>query len=234
MGCLGSSAGNVKDKVTKALAGEKARVVMFIGGPNSQRDEMAKKIAEEFNYALIDCGNVVNNVIQTKSALWEDLQADLTSGGLVNSSRLIQVIKLKMPSDNKKVLLNGFPKSKDNIDTWNKEMAESADIKGYVYLQVSDEKMNEVAVGDYAANVQTKINTFKTETLPVVDSLKAGDNFFTFDGSKNADELFNDIKQKFIAQNDITEAELDKLEIFEQPKLPYHLSYEEMEEYQKN
>ena len=198
MGCLGSSAGNVKDKVTKALAGEKARVVMFIGGPNSQRDEMAKKIAEEFNYALIDCGNVVNNVIQTKSALWEDLQADLTSGGLVNSSRLIQVIKLKMPSDNKKVLLNGFPKSKDNIDTWNKEMAESADIKGYVYLQVSDEKMNEVAVGDYAANVQTKINTFKTETLPVVDSLKAGDNFFTFDGSQNADELFNDMKQKFL------------------------------------
>ena len=198
MGCLGSSAGNVKDKVTKALAGEKARVVMFIGGPNSQRDEMAKKIAEEFNYALIDCGNVVNNVIQTKSALWEDLQADLTSGGLVNSSRLIQVIKLKMPSDNKKVLLNGFPKSKDNIDTWNKEMAESADIKGYVYLQVSDEKMNEVAVGDYAASVQTKINTFKTETLPVVDSLKAGDNFFTFDGAKNADELFNDIKQKFL------------------------------------
>ena len=77
-------------------------------------------------------------------------------------------------------------------------MAESADIKGFVYLQVSDEKMNEVAVGDYAANVQTKINTFKTETLPVVDSLKAGDNFFTFDGSKNADELFNDIKQKFL------------------------------------
>lgn len=198
MGCLGSSAGNVKDKVTKALAGEKARVVMFIGGPNSQRDEMAKKIAEEFNYALIDCGNVVNNVIQTKSALWEDLQADLTSGGLVDSSKLIKVIKLKMPSDNKKVLLNGFPKSKDNIDTWNKEMAESADIKGFVYLQISDEKMNEVAVGDYAANVQTKINTFKTETLPVVDSLKAGDNFFTFDGSKNADELFNDIKQKFL------------------------------------
>ena len=25
-----------------------------------------------------------------------------------------------------------------------------------------------------------------------------------------------------------TEEELDKLEIFEQPKLPYHLSYEEM------
>ena len=48
------------------------------------------------------------------------------------------------------------------------------------------------------------------------------------------EELINDIKQKFIAQNDITEAELDKLEIFEQPKLPYHLSYEEMEEYQKN
>jgi len=198
MGCLGSSAGNVKDKVTKALAGEKARVVMFIGGPNSQRDEMAKKISEEFNYALIDCGNVVNNVIQTKSTLWEDLQADLTAGGLVNSSKLIKIIKLKMPSDNKKVLLNGFPKSKDNIDTWNKEMVDSADIKGYVYLEVSEAKMNEAATGDYAANVQTKIDTFKNETLPLVDSLKGNENFFTFDASKGADDLFNDIKQKFM------------------------------------
>jgi adenylate kinase family enzyme len=198
MGCLGTSAGNVKEKVTKALAGEKSRVVMFIGGPNSQRDEMAKKIAEEFNYAYIDCGNLVNNVISTKSALWEDLQNDLQSGGLVNSSRLISLIKLKMPSDNKKVLLNGFPKSKENIDTWNKEMVENADIKGYVYLEVDDAKMNEVAVGEYALNVQAKITTFKNETLPVIESLKNNENFLTFDGSKNADELFNEIKQKFV------------------------------------
>jgi adenylate kinase family enzyme len=198
MGCLGSSAGSVKDKVTKALAGDKARVVMFIGGPNSQRDEMAKKISEEFNYAYIDCGNLVNNVMSTKSALWEDLQNDLQSGGLVNSSRLISLIKLKMPSDNKKVLLNGFPKSKDNIDTWNKEMVENADIKAYIYLEVDDAKMNEVAVGEYAVNVQAKITTFKSETLPLVESLKSNENFLTFDGSKNAEELFNEIKQKFL------------------------------------
>lgn len=47
------------------------------------------------------------------------------------------------------------------------------------------------------------------------------------------EELINDIKKRFIFQNDITKEELDKLEIFEQPKLPYHLSYEEMDKYKQ-
>lgn len=45
------------------------------------------------------------------------------------------------------------------------------------------------------------------------------------------EELIEDIKQKFIAQNDITEQELNSIEIFEQIKYPYHISYEEMDKY---
>ena len=47
------------------------------------------------------------------------------------------------------------------------------------------------------------------------------------------EELINDIKKRFIFQNDITKEELDKLEIFEQPKIPYHMSYEEMDRYKQ-
>ncbi len=45
------------------------------------------------------------------------------------------------------------------------------------------------------------------------------------------EELIEDIKRKFIAQNDITEQELNKIEIFEQIKYPYHMSYREMDKY---
>lgn len=43
--------------------------------------------------------------------------------------------------------------------------------------------------------------------------------------------LIEDIKSKFIIQNDITEQEIGYIEIFEQIKYPYHLSYEEMDKY---
>lgn len=45
------------------------------------------------------------------------------------------------------------------------------------------------------------------------------------------DELINDIKQKFIIQNNIMNNELGKIEIFESIQYPYHLSYKEMDEY---
>lgn len=45
------------------------------------------------------------------------------------------------------------------------------------------------------------------------------------------EELIDDIKNKFIIQNDIKEDEMDNLQIFESIKYPYHLSYKEMDEY---
>ena len=45
------------------------------------------------------------------------------------------------------------------------------------------------------------------------------------------EELIKDIKNKFIIQNEITEEEKEKIEIYEAIKYPYHISYEEMDKY---
>lgn len=46
------------------------------------------------------------------------------------------------------------------------------------------------------------------------------------------EELIDDIKNKFILQNDVKEEEMDNLKIFESLKYSYHLSYKEMDEYE--
>lgn len=45
------------------------------------------------------------------------------------------------------------------------------------------------------------------------------------------DELIEDIKNKFILQNNIKEDEMENLKIFESLQYPYHLSYRQMDEY---
>ena len=45
------------------------------------------------------------------------------------------------------------------------------------------------------------------------------------------EELINDIKTKFINQENISRNLVDEIKIFEQPHYPYHLSYKEMDEY---
>lgn len=48
------------------------------------------------------------------------------------------------------------------------------------------------------------------------------------------EKLVEDIKNKFIIQENITNEEIGKIEIFEQIKYPYHISYEEMDKYREN
>ena len=43
------------------------------------------------------------------------------------------------------------------------------------------------------------------------------------------EELIEDIKNKFIKQNDVTEQELCDVEIFEQVKYPYHINYSQLD-----
>lgn len=45
------------------------------------------------------------------------------------------------------------------------------------------------------------------------------------------EDLIEDVKHKFIVQNNIVEQELNKIEIFEQIRYPYNMSYEEMDKY---
>lgn len=45
------------------------------------------------------------------------------------------------------------------------------------------------------------------------------------------EDLIEDIKHKFIVQNNIAEQEINKIEIFEQIRYPYNISYEEMDKY---
>ncbi len=48
------------------------------------------------------------------------------------------------------------------------------------------------------------------------------------------EELIENVKERFIYQNDIPEEKINNIEIFEQIKYPYHISYEEMDKYKEN
>ena len=70
---------------------------------------------------------------------------------------------------------------------------------------------------------------------------KEGDKYCWFENAwydergihkyESYNDLINDIKKKFIIQNDISTKDISKLQIFESPQYPYHLSYSEMDKY---
>jgi len=201
MGCGGSSA------VTNAVTGGKARVVFVIGGPGSGKGTQCTKIKDEFNYNHMSTGDILRNVVKEKQgSAWQELEADMKEGKLIPSEKLISFVKLGIVSSkNKKILLDGFPRNQDNINEWNKQMKNVADVVAVVYFEVPDDVMkqrllgrNEGRADDNEETIAKRLETFNAETKPVIDTYEKEGKLIKIDATKSVDEVFTDVKNKFM------------------------------------
>ena len=201
MGCGGSSA------VTNAVTGGKARVVFVIGGPGSGKGTQCTKIKDEFNYNHMSTGDILRNVVKEKQgSAWQELEADMKEGKLIPSDKLISFVKLGiMSSKNKKILLDGFPRNQDNINEWNKQMKNVADVVAVVYFEVPDDVMkqrllgrNEGRADDNEETIAKRLETFNAETKPVIETYEKEGKLIKIDATKSVDEVFTDVKNKFM------------------------------------
>jgi UMP-CMP kinase family protein len=199
MGCGGSSAAGA--------AGGKARVVFVIGGPGSGKGTQCTKIKDEFNYNHMSTGDILRNVVKEKQgSAWQELEADMKEGKLIPSEKLISFVKLGiMSSKNKKILLDGFPRNQDNINEWNKQMKNVADVVAVVYFEVPDDVMkqrllgrNEGRADDNEETIAKRLETFNAETKPVIDTYEKEGKLIKIDATKSVDEVFTDVKNKFM------------------------------------
>jgi UMP-CMP kinase family protein len=212
MGCSGSQevtdakkkVENANKKVAGALA--KACVVFVIGGPGSGKGTQCAKIKTEFNYNHLSTGDILRTVVKEKTAPgWEQLDADMKEGKLIDSETLMKFVKYSIAtSTNKKILLDGFPRNKENLDCWNKNMNEVADVKGVLYFEVSDEEMKKRLLGrkegradDNEETIAKRLATFNNDTKPIIDYYKSQGNLINIDASKTVDEIFDNVKSEF-------------------------------------
>ena len=198
MGCGGSSAASA--------AGGKARVVFVIGGPGSGKGTQCTKIKDEFNYNHMSTGDILRNVVKNKQGnSWQELENDMKEGKLIPSDKLISFVKLGIVSSkNKKILLDGFPRNKENLDCWNKNMGDVADVKGVLYFEVSDEEMkkrllgrNEGRADDNEETIAKRLATFNNDTKPIIEFYEKQGNLIKIDASRTVDEIFDNVKTEF-------------------------------------
>ena len=212
MGCSNSQevtdaqkkVGNANKKVGDALS--KACVVFVIGGPGSGKGTQCAKIKTEFNYNHLSTGDILRTVVKEQKAPgWQQLDSDMKEGKLIDSETLMKFIKFSIQgSTNKKILLDGFPRNKENLDCWNKNMGDVADVKGVLYFEVSDEEMkkrllgrNEGRADDNEETIAKRLATFNNDTKPIIEFYEKQGNLIKIDASRTVDEIFDNVKTEF-------------------------------------
>ena len=134
MGCLGS---NTVNDVKKALKGEKYRVVFMVGADTSPLAPLASKAAEEFRHTLINVndlgqGKISNSLLK---AVVQDFTNELKGSGVVSSSTMVKGVGLMLnTAKDKRILIEGFPRSQEDLDAWQKAKGEDCDTVCFMYV----------------------------------------------------------------------------------------------------
>ena len=194
MGCQGGQA-----------ADEKPRIVFVIGGPGCGKGTQCKRIVQNFKYQSFSTGDLLRQYVKDKKDGYEEIDNQMKEGKLISSSTLMKVLKeYIVHSRNKKILVDGYPRNQENIDVWEKEMKDLVEVKGALYIEVSNEEMkkrllgrNEGRADDNEETIAKRLTTFEQETKPIVDYFEKQGNLIKIDGMKTVDEISKEIGDKF-------------------------------------
>ena len=185
--------------------GEKPRIVFVIGGPGCGKGTQCKKIVENFKYQSFSTGDLLRKYVADKKEGYEEIDDQMQKGKLISSETLMKVLKeYILNSKIKKILVDGYPRNQENIDVWEKEMKDLVEVKGALYIEVSNEEMkkrllgrNEGRADDNEETITKRLETFDKETKPIVDYFEKQGNLIKIDGMKTVDEISKEIAEKF-------------------------------------
>lgn len=179
----------------------KKKIIFVIGGPGSGKGTLCQKLKEELNYEHINTGNILRNIVKNKShPKWDELKTQLADGQLVPSKDYFSFLKNEILISNKeKILIDGFPRSNENIEIWEMNMKEEVQLKAVLFLKCSNEKMLERVLGrnegrsdDNKETIIKRIENFNRYTSKIIDYYKKQGILITFDANKEKNELYND------------------------------------------
>ena len=194
MGCQGGQA-----------VGEKPRIVFVIGGPGCGKGTQCKRIVKNFGYVSFSSGDLLRKYVEEKKEGFEDIHKKMQEGALISSEIVIKVLKSYiLNSENKKILLDGYPRNKENMEIWEKEMKGQVNEVGALYFDVSNEEMkkrilgrNEGRADDNEETIAKRLSTFEKETKPILAEFENRKILIRIDGMKTVDEISEEVSKQF-------------------------------------
>ena len=185
----------------------KPQVIFVMGGPGAGKGTQCKKIVEKFKFATFSTGDLLRGVVKEKKAEgWEQLDADMKEGKLISSERVLFYLKdAILKSDNKKILVDGYPRNQENMDVWNKMMTDVVEVKAALFFDCSAEEMKKRILGrgegradDNEKTILKRIDVFEKETRPLAPIFEKQGILVRIDCNRTKEEIFADIEKKLV------------------------------------
>lgn len=135
----------------------------------------------------------------------EKIESALKEGSLVNPELVVELIKGAFEKNGMKgkYLLDGFPRSQDNLDAWQLIMKDCVEVPCILYFTCSEETLEKRLLkrgetsgrsDDNIESIKKRFNTFRTETEPIVEHFQKENKVEAISAEHGVEEVYSNLK----------------------------------------
>lgn len=185
-------------------------VVFVLGPPGSGKGTTCAKIHENLGFAHLSAGDLLRAERQRAGSQFGELiESHIRNGTIVPveiTCKLIENAMLAAGDEIRGFLVDGFPRNQDNLDGWQREMADKTKVHFVLYLSAPIDVCVKRCLGrgqgrsdDNEESIQKRIVTYNDQTFPIIKHYADLNMVREVDGSRPIDEVYADVEAAFKA-----------------------------------
>jgi UMP-CMP kinase family protein len=184
-------------------------VVFVLGGPGAGKGTMCSVANIQLGWTHLSAGDLLRaEKAKPDSVNGQLITTFITEGKIVPVEITVNLIKQAMAevtaaTGNKNFLIDGFPRNLNNLEGWNQVMGDDVNVAFMLFFECPLPVLEQRILGrakysgrsdDNLVAVRKRFNTYKQETLPIVESFKESKRCIELDSSKPRTEVYAAVK----------------------------------------
>ena len=162
-------------------------VVFVLGGPGAGKGTMCELAESQLGWVHLSTGELIRADVEAKGSAEGYDKESLAAGKLAGSPYVVTLLKEAMEritrtTGNRNFLLDGFPRSLENIEAWQDVFGDQSELPKMLYLECPYEVLEKRILGrakytgrvdDNVESLKLRFDTFKEKTLPTVELFRS-------------------------------------------------------------
>jgi UMP-CMP kinase len=191
----------------------KPNVVFVLGGPGAGKGTMCELAECQLGWTHLSMGELLRAERKASGPNAATIEEFMNAGKLVPNAIMVSILENTMEiitrtTGKVNFLLDGFPRSMENLEGWWEVFGEEADLPKMLYFECPFEVLEKRILGrakysgrsdDNVESIKKRFETFKAETLPTVEFFKSKNKCLAVDTSHDRQAVY-DLVSKNLAE----------------------------------
>ena len=196
-------------------------VVFVLGGPGAGKGTMCELAESQLGWTHLSTGDLLRAEREAGGPTADSIEECIAAGKLVSDEIVVGLLKNAMErmtrmTGRNNFLLDGFPRSVSNLEEWNSTFGREEELPKMLYFECPYDVLEKRVMGrakytgrtdDNKESLKQRFDTFKAETLPIVELFRSGHKCVEIDTSQDRQAVYAMVRTNLAEHTDVSLAD---------------------------